>query len=312
MPPTDIEIAEYVKFAQSIAEQFGCTEKPNGLIWHYTDGSGLLGILESCTLHGTQIAALNDKNEAVLGTELYRQAIRDLARTATDEAHASFLNSVLDITEDNPDNPAHGSSVSYVCCLSANRDELTQWERYGRKGAAHNWGYAIAFDHQLPGHKSILFKVLYSRERQEAAAKAVAQATLDYFLKGLIAEPQRNPSQWGQDFFTIWDLCIYPLAGAIKDAHWEKENEYRIYFDGWGAPLDDFGFKQRDSMLSRYFILRTTFQENGKRGLLPIREIMIGPGNHPAFTRVNIELLLKKLGYPEIPITHSSIGLQNP
>ena len=65
-------------------------------------------------------------------------------------------------------------------------------------------------------------------------------------------------------------------------------------------------------MLSRYFILRTSFQADGKRGLLPIREIMIGAGNHPAFTKVNIELLLKKLGYPDIPITHSSISLQNP
>jgi hypothetical protein len=312
MPPTEIEIAEYDKFAQDMAEQFGCTEKPKDLIWHYTDGAGLLGILQSGSLHGTQIAALNDKNEAVLATSLYRQAITSLLQTVTAAEESSFLEWVLWAIEDNPEDPAHGSGLAYVCCFSGDRDELTQWERYGRKGKAHNWGYAIGFDEQLPGQGSTLFKVIYSRAKQEAAAEAVAEATLVYYLKGLKENPLRIPEQWREEFFPVWDGTIYPLAAAVKDAHWVRENEYRIYFNGRGADLRAFGFKQRDAMLSRHYILRPPLRENGKPGLLPIREIMIGPGNHPAFTKLNLQLLLRQLEYLEIPITHSSISLQNP
>jgi hypothetical protein len=311
MPPTKVEVAEYAKFAEGIAEQFGCTEKPSGLIWHYTDGAGLLGILQNGSLHGTQIAALNDKNEAILATELYRQAIFSLLNTVTEPEQSSFLKWVLGAIEDNPDDPVHGSGFAYVCCFSADRDELTQWERYGRKGSAHNWGYAIAFDEQLPGQGSILFKVIYSREKQETAAAAVAQATLSYYLKGLTGDRRQSPERWREEFFPIWDGIMYPLVAAVKDSHWARENEYRIYFNGREANLHSFGFKQRDSMLSRYYKL-TALNADGKPGLLPIREIMIGPGNHTAFTKLNLQLLLRQLEYPEIPITHSGISLQNP
>ena len=313
MPVSTDEMMSYAKFVQDAAAQFGCLEKPRDLIWHYTDGPGLIGILTSGSLHGTQIAALNDKNEAILATKLYRHAIEELLKDVSDDqVSASFLAWVLEAIADNPDNPVHGAGFAYVCCFSTDRDELTQWERYGRKGRSQNWGYAIAFDEHLPGVNSILFKVIYSRTRQEAAAKYLAHATLNFYLEGLAGERLQDPSKWREEFFEVWDGLIYPLAGAVKNSHWKRENEYRIYFDGRGADLHSFGFRQRDSMLSRYFILKPPLQKGGRPGLLPIREIMIGPGNHAAFTKLNLELLLRQKGYSNIPITYSRVELQNP
>jgi hypothetical protein len=64
-------------------------------------------------------------------------------------------------------------------------------------------------------------------------------------------------------------------------------------------------------MLSRYVALQMPL-EGETRAPLPIREIMIGPGNIVSFTKLNLELFLRQQGYPNITIRHSTVKLQNP
>jgi Protein of unknown function (DUF2971) len=314
MPVTQDEMTEYALFINKVVTDFGCLERPAGLIWHYTDGQALINIIISRSLRYTQMAALNDKNELRFATKLYREAIERLKRSyASGTEEHSFLQFVLRELDEDSEN-SHGDSVAYVCCFSGNEDELTQWERYGRKGQQFNWGYAIGFDHRdfAGGHPTALFKVIYDREKQEAAAERLARATLDFYLKGLSGYRLKDQIEWRQSFFQYWDGAIYPLAAAVKETHWNPENEYRIYFDGRAAVGEDFGFIQRNTMLSRYAILGHAEQQDGRPAPLPIREIMIGPGNHPGFTKQNLGLLLMQQGYSGIAIRSSDIDLQNP
>lgn len=69
---------------------------PDQIVWHYTDGPGLLGILESSRLHATQVSALNDAKETRHASELFIKAIRELIETRTEEADVVvFLKSVI-------------------------------------------------------------------------------------------------------------------------------------------------------------------------------------------------------------------------
>ena len=313
MPVTLDESTEWLNFINKLATDFGCLERPAGLIWHYTDGEAMINIIKSRSLRATQIAALNDKNELRFATSLYRSAVERLQQNyASGTEEHTFLQFVIrEISEDSED--LHGDSVAYVCCFSGHEDELTQWERYGRKGKQFNWGYAIGFDQQIVGgNQTALFKVIYDREKQEAAAERLARATLDFYLKGLSGNRLEDPVEWRRSFFEYWDGAIYPLAAAIKETHWTPENEYRVYFDGRTAVGDDYGFIQRNMMLSRYAILALPKQQDGRPAPLPIRQIMTGPGNRPAFTKQNLELLLMQQGYSGIAIRSSDINLQNP
>jgi Protein of unknown function (DUF2971) len=311
MPVTQSEISKYQAFVARVANDFGCLEKPKGLMWHYTDGEGLLGIIRSRSLRATQVAALNDKNETLFASSLFRKALERLKSNELDAESTTFLRYVLSQFNEDDDAPNHGGSLAYVCCFSGHEDELTQWERYGRQGQHFNWGYAVGFDGTLTGPLTALFKVIYDRKKQETAAEILAQATLDFYREGLVGDRVHNVDEWRQAFFTAWDLMIYPLAAAVKEAHWDRENEYRIYCDGRTVPADAFGFMQRNTMLSRYVSLHMPL-EGETRAPLPIREIMIGPGNIVSFTKLNLELFLSQQEYPNITIRHSTVKLQNP
>ena len=264
-------------------------------------------------LHGwREAAALNDKNETRFATKLYREAIERLQQgyASETEEHTLLQFILQEIAEDSEN--LHGDSVAYVSCFSGHEDELTQWERYGRKSQQFNWGYAIGFDQHLVGGTTVLFKAIYDPEKQNAAAERLARATLDFYVKGLSGDRLKDRIEWRRSFFQYWDGAIYPTAAAVKETHWIPENEYRVYFDGRTAVGEDFGFSQRNTMLSRYAILALLKQDDGRPAPLPIRQIMTGPGNHPAFTRQNLELLLIQQGYSGITIRSSGIDLQNP
>ncbi|HEY1754373.1 MAG TPA: hypothetical protein VGG72_03180 [Bryobacteraceae bacterium] len=75
MSVTVEEAIVYREFVSKLARENGCFDfQPDQVIWHYTDGPGLLGILESSRLHATQVSALNDaKKHATLRSYSYGQ-----------------------------------------------------------------------------------------------------------------------------------------------------------------------------------------------------------------------------------------------
>src|SRR3954453_11953836 len=58
-----------------------------GVVWHYTDGSGLLSILRHDVLWATSAAFLNDKNEVALGGQRMAERICQLAESS----HSALL-----------------------------------------------------------------------------------------------------------------------------------------------------------------------------------------------------------------------------
>ena len=65
-------------------------------------------------------------------------------------------------------------------------------------------------------------------------------------------------------------------------------------------------------MLARYLPLSTPAWVKRRTPLLPIAKVMIGPGNHPAFTKVSVSLLLDQMGYTNVPVEVTHVSLQRP
>ena len=314
MPVTPQENESYQKFVTNIAQEIGVLDyKPDDIIWHYTNGEGLLGILQSSTLYATQVAALNDAKETEYATDLFKDAINQvISEKAGDENAIAFLNAVLDFVKEEPENPTRGISKFFVTCFCADSDDVTQWDRYGKGN-----GYAIGFFarglHRTPW--STVYRVVYDRVKLERAAKQIAEATLNFYMKGLSTDPKRaqDSESWAREFFDAWDEWVYRLAPLAKSERWRAENEYRIVHELNISEFSKVRFGQKKTMLSRYIALDFPCWVKRRTALLPIAKIMIGPGNHPAFTAVSIKLLLEQMGYPDgIPIERTTCSLTYP
>jgi hypothetical protein len=127
------EAIVYREFVSKLAREIGCFDfQPDQVIWHYTGGPGLLGILESSRLHATQVSALNDAKETRHASELFVRAVRQLIEERTAKADVvTFLNALISFTEENVE--AQARSQFFVTCFSGEEDDLTQWDRYGKQ-----------------------------------------------------------------------------------------------------------------------------------------------------------------------------------
>lgn len=138
------------------------------------------------------------------------------------------------------------------------------------------------------------------------------EATLKFYLEGLQGERLQDPGKWAEEFFAAWDEWIYKLAPVCKDPKWKAENEFRLVHELRASDFSEVRFRQRATMLARYLPLSTPCWVKRRSPSLPIAKITIGPGNHPAFTRVSVALLLEQMGYFNVPVEVTQVSLQFP
>jgi hypothetical protein len=311
MPVTLEENEKYGAFVRAKAQELGLFDyKPEDIVWHYTDGPGFLGILQSASIYATQVASLNDRNETKYATDLFKSSIEKLIEEKKEaEVARTFLHAVLGFVREDPVHPTHGTSKFFVACFSAEQDDPIQWDRYGGDN-----GYAIGFYARGLRREptSMLYKVIYDRALQEKASKELAEATLTFYLEGLHGDRLQAPEKWAEEFFLAWDEWIYKLAPVAKDIRWKAESEFRLVHELKFEEFSQIRFQQKKTMLARYLPLTTPSWVKRRVPLLPIAKIMIGPTNHPAFTAVSVSLLLEQMGYFNVPVEVSQAGLQRP
>ena len=119
-------------FTRKLAE-----EPPPPLIYHYTDGTGLRGILESGKLWFTDIFSLNDPTELRHGLNSAIEILKQLKNNKSQELDF-FLKVFQKMVNSHIESTAH----HFICCFSKDGDDLGQWRAYADNGR----GYAIGFD----------------------------------------------------------------------------------------------------------------------------------------------------------------------
>jgi hypothetical protein len=306
---TPDESNKYRDFVSRIARENGCFDyQPEQIVWHYTDGPGLLGILESSRLHATQVSALSDAKETRHASEVFINAIRQLIDARAEESGVVlFLKTLIDFSRQNAE--AHDRSKFFVTCFSGEEDDLSQWERYGKKSGDALGFYARGLNREPT---SALYRVIYDPYKQEKAAQELAEATVSFYLEGLTARIDLgNSEQWTQEFLTVWDEWVYKLAPLWKAVKWRAENEYRIVHELKSAEFSDVRFKAKSTMIARYLALDTASWTRLRAALLPLARIWIGPGSHQQASKISISLLLNQMGYPDVRIETSQIPLQH-
>jgi Protein of unknown function (DUF2971) len=276
----------------------------NVLVWHYTNGEGLIGIVESGTLYSTQVSCLNDSTEVRYGQTIFKKALTDvLSKYEGNDTVKKFLTKYLKLLEEDPRMPSHAPSAFFIACFSSEEDNLSQWRAYCN-GVN---GYAIAFkaSNLYGAPNSVLVKVNYDKALHEKLAATVAEATVKFYEEGL---PGKSPDQiekWEDEFLMEWDSRISYLAPLVKDPGFGAENEHRVLHEFSAGDLRQTVVVQKKTMMTRHVPVWFPRGVEAWVPRLPIEKVMVGPCRHPGITGISVDTLLRKMGYGTGKVVHS-------
>lgn len=314
-------------------------EKP--YLYHYTTGSGLLGIVESQQIHATSIAYLNDEEEHVGFFRRRLQALLDeaiadvlqsrppvsaagttLSDTEIQQKAAEFAANMqarmqeLTLEMDDP----YVASFSTPPALDPKDGLLSQWRAYGSGG-----GYAIVFEtkglEQLLALEIAAFHhqylmigdVEYYGSHQDDEPRL--QETLEDERQLQSALKQFMASGLPDDLDPLYTSLV-ALSVRHKHRGFREEAEVRIVAlrsvprvreleeaDGELRPQREVCFRSRAGILVPHIRLFGR-KELGDR--LPIKQVIVGPHPEKTKRRVAVERLLRNNGIDAV-VTESSI-----
>jgi hypothetical protein len=265
-------------------------------LYHYTDGRGLKGIIQSGQIWFTDYRHLNDPSELVHGIDMAHKAAQAIA-TGVDGLLVTFLELFVDMfRHSNFD----ATLEFYIASFSRARNDLGQWRAYADNGRGFAIGLAPGMfdvknyptDCRLP---EFLGPVIYADDQifdrhhaalETAAAifletfnersdlmrdKAIGTAFMQAFAREIIAQP------------LIWN-CL-----TSKHRAYEHEQEARLVILGQPAQLwRHVTTRFRGSEVVPYIKHPMPVRTN-------LAEIVIGPAA-PADAERAIRVMLNSLG----------------
>ena len=233
------------------------------LVYHYTDTSGLEGILTSGAFHATHIRHMNDSEETQLAfrhaseliTWLIGQGQLDDLKAQAEHAVESF---------------SHWLQVNYcVISFSEAPDALSQWRGYG--GPAQ--GYALGLQREAlsaVGSAWRFERCVYD----EAAAELIIRGLLTEAIEATRAGKFDKYQEYERLFRAIYSPLLL-FSPFVKSAAFAEEREWRLV--GGPLPGGPDGV-MRTKVGRRGLVPYTNLPIPEVDGRLCVDEIWIGPG----------------------------------
>ena len=294
-------------------------ERQSKIIYHYTDGKGAQGILESQSLWATHYRYLNDFSELVI----FRKALANWRSTFYREPqHVDrLLKGLLDIFCGDQGKPSETEAYIVSFCDDKG-DRLSQWRAYGRGD-----GYALGFDRtELEELKEEEFKInwldsIYIDSVCYGDSEEMPEALIPDLNKfiGLLKDQYKGSATDDNvtddvlnEMFQLFIKCL----SRFKHKGFSEEEEIRLIVflpnltsgrrEGDGRLEKVIKFRASQNMLVPYIELF------GGKDTLPIKKIMVGPSPYVEIKKRSIQMLLKRKGINPGIVTISQIPYRGP
>lgn len=244
-------------------------KEPPFALFHYTNQSGLLGILRTHELWVSNIHFLNDHREFHYGMNVITNCIvrkRNAAGPATQHFFDQMLHQMGTLDP---------SSSRYVASWSAAVDDLSQWRAYSQGGT----GYSISIQGSVlralaNAQRFVFAPCVYELDEQAR----MVDTLVDVSLLEMIDDEERGVKYERAapgDNLLIRALRFSPL---MKHPAFRGEKEWRLVFDFPGGQTHPtFALREGRSTLIPY--LRFKLKLESAEANIPIAfyEIMVGP-----------------------------------
>jgi Protein of unknown function (DUF2971) len=275
------------------------------LLYHYTTPSGFRKILDSQCLWASDVWYMNDLAEGTYGRKAIARYLRHQGQST--DLDKKFCNLVLEMLANVKQKLDSGDLLnSYIACLSAKGDQLSQWRAYG-----HDCGVSIGFDRQAledlgkelqnPFDFRVL-KVAYKRSLQKTllGAQYVPFAPTD-------SKPG-DPSTMQSNALAFFQRAM-ELSPAMKDPAFREEREYRLHIRLGGAAYTGTVLRFRDSALGITPYIEIPLSESEGAPITVIRRVIVGPQRHQLEVRRAISQLLQVKGL-DVGVSNSKVPLR--
>lgn len=242
------------------------------LLYHYTDGDGLLGIVNSKTLWATKIQYLNDVSELNHAISVATDVISNLEKEESSNALVPvtrFLRGIREKFE------RFEKINIFVCSFSYEHDLLSQWRAY-----CHDGGYALGFDahiiHGLARAQGFRFvKCVYDRTKQKNIIRRIMKKRLFLFKEELKTE---NDPKGISDLIdrSSWRAVVQLMivSPQFKNPYFTEEAEYRLISGFTSSDEETINCRNKGNLLIPY----QEFKLETPEIKFEIAEIVIGPG----------------------------------
>jgi hypothetical protein len=249
-------------------------------LYHYTNQTGLLGILESGELWATKVQYMNDSTEFQLALTIAEEQLK-ARMLGADESIVQLLMWCL--------NHLRNIAQVNICAVSfcKNPDLLSQWRGY----SGNEVGFSIGFEAKV---LSAFAKTKSCRIGPCIYNQGDRVKIINELIDGLLGAGQgANVSNYDHlPVAAAFERALIECGAFFKDSAFFEEDEWRLvtpvvtYRDGL------FRFRSGKSMLVPYYVLDVS--EGSWRD--KILEVVVGPAPHPEPSAVAVAGLLIKNG----------------
>ncbi len=184
-------------------------------LWHYTNGSGLTGIITGRNLWGTHHLYLNDLSEFTYAATVINAVLDEVIDDSTTAGVRDELHRLQSLVAD-PNSVV--IPQIFICSFSARHDHLTLWRSYTRAGDAYSVGIDGMYLWMRGMQSWQLRRCFYDRMEQRLLIHQAIKGRLEDIQRGI--EVRRAFVELAYDFG--W------LAPFLKDPRWEDEHEWRF------------------------------------------------------------------------------------
>ncbi|HEX3487546.1 MAG TPA: DUF2971 domain-containing protein [Micropepsaceae bacterium] len=271
-------------------------ELPTSL-YHYTDGSGLIGILREQRMHATHVAYLNDVSEIRHSIEKLQSELRQLYERASDPDEKEFFHLGVRLL-DLPLNDHAELAQIWVVCFSSEQNQLSQWRAYG--------GYCIEFNARelLQAARQqgyALASCIYDSDDQTQLIRSAAGKMAEIYSRRKSGFEPTKRHIYGHKLFQEMMHHLSWLAPLLKHPTFREENEWRIYKRRPDGDSSGIEFTSRHSMITGHIAVDLR-RQIGTGLLLPVTKILVGPGRNVSLSCVAISAMLNQIGYTNIEV----------
>lgn len=265
-------------------------------LYHYTDLSGLLGIIDTKGFWATNYQFLNDKEEIIYGKKRCQKILEEMKNQPLKAEQKQFL---ADLWKSIQLDDQDVFSVSFC----SKPDLLSQWRGYSQGTTGVSIGFQLKelINYSTPRNDEYFYirKVIYDEEIQDKILIDIINAGLEYL--------QENPYRGG--FFLVEDISrtIKWFISIFKVKSFEEESEWRFTTTNFkdNGPGHLVRYRTRGNFILPYVELSLKYRQTEKVNL-PIEEIFVGPPSN-SLTLNSIEYMLKGKGYTNVKLLESGI-----
>ncbi|MEO7029140.1 MAG: hypothetical protein ABI147_07025 [Acidobacteriaceae bacterium] len=134
------------------------SERPTGLLYHYTNGTGLFGIFRDKAIWASSAYHLNDSNEFRYAIQLIKEELINRIRGEKDARNETYSDLLKEL-----DNFQSGIQV-FVASFSEEGDLLSQWLSYGNRLNGYAIGMRRAHFRPALSNEFSLMRCRYTEE----------------------------------------------------------------------------------------------------------------------------------------------------